>query len=79
MKLNVDGKKKIKTLPGGITSVFLTFVILGFLIQKSLIVFNRSNPIISLTEEEGAFDASNEVNLDEIGFKIAFGVEDFYT
>lgn len=42
-------------------------------------MFTRQNPIINITEEENAFDASDVIDLNEIGFKMAFGVGDFLT
>lgn len=54
-------------------------MVMGYGIQKGMELIYRNNPIVNLSDEANAYDASDVVDLNAIGFKIAFGVGDFLT
>lgn len=78
MRLNAEGRKYIKTFPGALISISIAMIVLGFTMQKLFIVFSHANPVISFSFKENSFDAQDAIDLRATGFKMAFGVGDFY-
>ena len=44
VSFNVDGKTSVKTVGGGIASLFLNILVLGYLCMQMVEVFGRKDP-----------------------------------
>jgi len=62
-----------------IVSIILYGILLFYAISRFKVLIYRENPTITVADLLNVYDARREINLDEIGFKIAFGVEDYYS
>ena len=57
--------------------LFLTWLV--YSIQRFQIFYFRSNPNVNVSSQMNYFDRSYEVDYKDIGFKLAFSVNDFAT
>ena len=74
---NLDGNRTITTIPGLLlTTVLITTIVLYGTIRL-MALLNRANPLVTKSELEGYFDSSEVVHFDDIGFKVAFAVEQY--
>jgi hypothetical protein len=79
LRLNFNGQDSIPSGLGVITTVVLFLIWLVYSIQKLQILFLHKNPSITVATTNDYFDRSYQVDFNKVGFKIAFGVNDFAT
>jgi hypothetical protein len=79
ISLNFNRKSKINTTWGLLQTIFLSCVLIAYAQQKFFHLVNRRNPNINQSLVLNEFDASDVIDLDQIGFKMAFGVIDYGT
>ena len=77
IELNVNGHKSISSLPGTITTFTLMAILLLYAIIKFQMLIYFQNPQIGQAVLKTYFDIDYKVNLTDLGFKIAFGVNDY--
>ena len=74
---NLDGETSIKSAPGITVSLLLLFVLLAYGISRLNALILRANPQITVSTLQQYYDSSYIVNFDDIGFKVAFAVEQY--
>lgn len=79
LRLNINGQESISSGLGVFVSVVLFVTWLIYSIQKFQILVTRTNPNVTVAEMYNYFERSYEVDLNDIGFNLAFGVNDFAT
>ena len=72
---NIDGETKINTIVGGILTALIFMTGLLYAGVKLDHLLNRDNPNINFTDIEDYFSLDERLDLNEIGFKIAWSVE----
>ena len=73
--VHLNGMTHIKSLPGLIMSIFVFGVLITYIVEKFHILISHSNPNISAATFKNYFDFQRQLNLQDIGFKVAFGIE----
>ena len=77
VQLNFAGAKEVPTWPGWLISVFVYLIVILYAYSMGIECFTRAKPKITKTKfEPEDFDEFTSVDLEELGFKIAFGVID---
>ncbi len=79
LRLNINGKESISSGLGVTVSTILFITWFIYSLQKFQILISRTNPTVTVAEMFNYFERSYEVDLNEIGFNLAFGVNDFAT
>jgi hypothetical protein len=79
VRLNFKGREEIGTFYGVAVSVLLTALLCAYSVEKFLQMVNRDNTNIQVNVVPDSFDSVDFVELDKIGFKIAFTVMNFKT
>lgn len=74
---NLAGQQSVKSIPGLFVSVVLLSVLFLYGYVRFEYLIYRKNPLITRSELFDFFDSSEVVNFDEIGFKVAFAVEQY--
>jgi hypothetical protein len=77
--LNFNGEETIRTKTGSIVSIILGLIFLAYAIKRGQEYIQQDGPLVNQWEVANYFGVKEELNLTEIGFKIAFGVVDFKT
>ena len=77
MKLNIDGKTEIGSYTGSFVSVCLLIVLFFYGLKRFQTWVYVTNPSVELATYQNFYEPKYEVNLTDIGFKIAFGVNDY--
>lgn len=77
VKLNVNGSTEISSWPGSILSILLFLLLAAYTYQRFMKLILRENPDIQIATISNFYDKDYTVNLSEIGFKLAFGVNDY--
>lgn len=77
--LNFKGRTKISTVPGLIVTVLLTSILFWYSVKKFIDLVTRANPTVNELEIQRYFNDDDTLDLNEIGFKIAFGISDYHT
>ena len=75
---NLKGETQILTKTGGCLSVLLVLVWAIYGIIKFSEMVGKQNPFISETNEPNFYDYKTHINLNDIGFKLAFSVESYF-
>ena len=75
--LNISGKSSIPSYPGTITTICLLAVLAVYGVLKMQMLINFENPSINQATMRDYFSKDKNVNLTEIGFKIAWSVMDY--
>ena len=73
---HLNGMTHIKSLPGLIMTMFVFSVLITYIVEKFHILISHSNPTISTATFKNYYDFQRQLNLEDIGFKVAFGIED---
>ena len=79
IQLNINGRTTISSWPGVFTTLILILILVFYALQKGQIMLYKENPDIYVATFENFFEPSYEFKLEENGFKIAFGVNDYRT
>ena len=79
VQLNFNGKKKVPSFIGLLMTLLCITVIGIYGVQRFQLFFFRLKPEVTSSVVKHAFGARDEIDLRELGFKIAFGVIDFRT
>ena len=74
---NIKGQTKVVTATGGILSSFLLVVFIGYALIKLTHLVDKKNPLIAEMREKNFYDYNTRISLKEIGFKIAFSIENY--
>ena len=69
---NFKGDQSIKTGLGACCSITITIVVLFYALLKLIQLLEGNNPTVAAFPVDTKFDVENPVNLNEIGFKVAF-------
>ncbi len=59
--------------------MILYFILAAYAYQKAIILFTKSNPQININVDKNHYHADELLDLNELGFKIAFGLYDYWT
>lgn len=79
VSLNVNGRSEISSLPGTLLTFFLFAVLITYAFKKGQIWLFKENPSIQIATFSNYYDKDYKVSLKELGFNIAFGVNDYKT
>jgi hypothetical protein len=79
ISLNFNRKKSLPTCWGLLLTFVLYSVLFAYAQQRFFQLVNRKNPIITQSKVLNNYDESDVINLNEVGFKMAFGVIDYDT
>ena len=77
--LNVNGRSEISSIPGTVVTLILFIVLTSYALKKGQIFLFKENPTIQEATYSNYYDKDYQVSLKELGFKIAFGVNDYKT
>lgn len=77
-QFNLKGNTLIHTRTGGVITFFLLVLILSYALIKFIHLLSKNNPQIQQFLDEELFDYTEVLNLNEIGFRIAFSVEGYH-
>ena len=75
---NVRGRKEIKTNAGAFVSMLITIIVLLFASIKLIELNEKKNPSITSYERPNPTDYETPINLNEIGFRVAFAWYDVW-
>ena len=76
-QLNLKGKESIKTTCGGLASILMLLTLAAYAFIRFTVLTSRSNPNINKFEVMDFYENIESVDLNEIGFKFAFTVENY--
>ena len=74
---NIKGQTKVYTMTGAILTFLLILVFSGYAALKLTHLFDKYNPNIAELKESNFYDFNERVNLQDIGFQMAFTVEGY--
>ena len=77
VKMNVNGQTEISSWPGALVTIFLYLTLAAYAYQRFNKLIFRENPDIQVATIENKFDIDYTLILNELDFKIAFGVNDY--
>lgn len=77
VQLNFNGKSHISSTPGLCLTIAFTALLILFGMQKGRDFLYRRNPLVFESIESGAFTVEDKIDLNALGFKIAWGVGRF--
>ena len=69
---NLKGETRVNTLFGGVITLLIITLTLAYAILKAVHLLQRKNPTINQYPIPHHFDVSETVDLNKIGFKVAF-------
>ena len=69
---SVRGQSSIKTNVGAFLSMVISIIVLLFAAIKFIELSDKKNPVISSYEKPYPTDRENPINLNEVGFRVAF-------
>ncbi len=67
----------MQTITKGILTAMLIVVFTLYAVLKLTHLLDKKNPLIAETKETNFYDFNTRINMNEIGFKMAFSVEGF--
>ena len=76
---NLKGETRVNTVFGGMITVGILTLTLAYAILKGIDLVTRKNPTINDYLIPSHFDALESVNLNEIGFKVAFSFRNYFS
>ena len=76
---NLRGEAKITTLVGGVATIAVLLLTLAYASLKMVYLLGRRNPTVNDSKIDGYFPNTETVNFNEIGWKMAFTIENFET
>ena len=74
---NMNGDTQVHTMTGGLLTFFITIIILTYGTLKFIHLVDKHNPNVSEVMEKSVFDSSEELNMNDEGFRFAFTVEGY--
>ena len=74
---NIKGESKVATVTGGLLSFFVGVVFFIYGTLKLSHLMDKYNPNISEVKETNVYTTDTRLNLNDIGFRIAFAVEGY--
>lgn len=77
--MNFKSLEKIPSYQGSIVSIICFLVVAVYAAQRLQTVIFREKPDVAITIENGVYGASDTLDLNKDGFKIAFGAIDYKT
>ena len=69
----MQGKKSVKTNAGAFITMVITIIVLLFACIKFLALYGKKNPVVTSYERAYITNYENAINLNEVGFRFAFG------
>ena len=79
VRLNFDGKTEVSSICGVVVTLMLYSVLIAYSVRRGEALLFRENPDVSLFEIKNKYSSEEWLDLDEIGFKIAFTALDYKT
>ena len=76
---NLKGQSTVHTMAGGVITFFILVVTLVYASIKMVQLFDRHNPTVSQVLDKNVFDYNEKINLNEIGYRVAFSVEGYHS
>ena len=76
-RFNMRGRTTVASIPGGLASFSILFIILLYGALKLTHLFSRHNPNVSSWVEKNFYDSSEIVAFKEKKIRFAFGIEGF--
>jgi hypothetical protein len=77
VKFNFNGKGAVSSFPGFVMTCLLFILLIAYAEKKVVNFLLRTNPNINAIVVPDNFTPSDVVDYDEVGFKLAFSVEQF--
>ena len=74
---NLKGETRVTTLFGGLVTVSIVILSLAYALLKGIHLLHRTNPTINTYLIPSHFDNYETVNLNEIGFRLAFSFRSY--
>ena len=74
---NIKGQTKVHTVTGGILTSILGIIFFSYALLKLTHLMNKKNPLIAEIRESNFYDYHTRININEIGFKMAWAVEGY--
>ena len=74
---NIKGETHVNTVFGGIMTFNITLLAILYAFLKMNVLMNRMNPNISVTKVIDNFGMYERINMNEIGYRMAFVIENF--
>ena len=74
---NVKGETAIPTLTGGICTFLIIIIFISYGSLKFIHLMEKRNPQVIQVTERGVFGSDDIIDLDDIGFKFAFTIENY--
>lgn len=75
--MNFRKKSSIPTWPGLIVSIIIGIFTFAYTIKRAQVLFARIGPTVTSELALNTYTAQESINLEDAGFKIAFGVMDY--
>lgn len=79
VKLKFNGNSSLPTYPGLLVSLLTFLILIVYGQQKFTKWLRQKQPMINTYDAVNHFDSKHEVDLNQLGFKLAFGVVDYRT
>ena len=76
---NLNRKNKITSQIGVFVSLILITMVILFMSVKGVLLVQRNNPLITQAEIPSFFDSEFKFNLYDNNYRIAFGVQSYFT
>ena len=76
-QFNLGGETVVRTFTGGLFTAAIVLLMLAYGSLKLMHLLQKYNPLISEVFEEKYFDSSHVLNINDIGLKFAFSVENY--
>ena len=73
---NLNGETNVKTIAGGFFTLVIFLLTLSYAALKLVELLVGRNPTINDSNIDGFFDKSTTLNFNEIGWRMAFTIED---
>ena len=74
---NIKGETHVNTIYGGIMTFIISFMAILYALLKLNVLINSVNPNISVTKVINNFGMYERINMNEIGYRLAFVIENF--
>ena len=76
---NLRGQPIVHTMTGGIITFSIVVVMLIYASIKMIQMIDHHNPQVAQFTEHTVFDYNEKLDLNEIGFRLAFSVEGYHS
>ena len=75
---NIDGHDQVSTLVGGLLSITIRMLALGYGLTTLLDLIDKQNPTINQYHKASSYGPNDELDFKEFSFKFAVGVEGYF-